>query len=87
MELPKRKSPRMVGFDYSTNAAYFITICADKKQKILCDFVGDGVYDIPTTNLSDCGKIVKKYIEQMQSKYDNVCIDNYVIMPNHIDYL
>ena len=84
MKLPKRKSPRMVGFDYSTNAAYFITICTDKKQKILCDFVGDGVYDIPTTNLSDCGKIVKKYIEQMQSKYDNVCIDNYVIMPNHI---
>ena len=84
MKLPKRKSPRMAGFDYSTNTAYFITICTDKKQKILCDFVGDGVYDIPQTNLTVYGKIVQKHIEKMSSQYDNIHIDNYVIMPNHI---
>ena len=25
--------------------------CTQNKQKILCDIVGDGVYDIPKTNI------------------------------------
>ena len=36
------------------------------------------------TTLSRCGEIVEKYIQKMNYQYDNVCIDKYVIMPNHI---
>lgn len=37
MELPKRKSNRLIGYDYSKNGAYFITICTKNKEHILWD--------------------------------------------------
>ena len=38
-ELPKRKSMRLQGFDYSSTGAYFITICTHNRQNILSDIV------------------------------------------------
>ena len=84
MELPKRKSTRLRNYDYSTAGYYFITICTYDKKCILSNIVGDGVYDIPKTILSPYGKIVEKYIQKKNSQYNNICIDKYVIMPNHI---
>ena len=84
MNLPTRKPTRLKNYDYSQNGYYFITICTHNKQKILCNIVGDGVYDIPQTNLTACGMILEKYIIFMNSKYKNISIDKYVIMPNHI---
>ena len=84
MELPNRKPTRLKNYDYSQKGYYFITICAHNKQKILGDIVGDGVYDNPKIILSSCGEIANKHIQKMNSKYDNVRIDKYVIMPNHI---
>ncbi len=43
MELQKRKSPRLKGFDYGANEEYFVTICTDKHKKILSEIVvGEG---------------------------------------------
>ena len=84
MNLPNRKPTRLAKYDYSQNGYYFITICTHNKECVLAKIVGDGVYDIPKMLLSHCGKIVEKYIQKINSKYDNVCIDKYVIMPNHI---
>ncbi len=84
MEQPKRKQMRLKDYDYSQSGAYFVTISVKERKKILCDIVGDGVYDIPKTILSPCGKIVEKYIQKMNSQYNNVCIDKFIIMPNHI---
>ena len=48
MELPKRKSTRLKGYDYSQNGAYFITICTHNKQCILSDIVvGEGFHALP----------------------------------------
>ena len=38
--LPKRKTPRLSKFDYSTPGTYFITICTKDKKQILSDIVG-----------------------------------------------
>ena len=84
MDLPKCKPTRLKQYDYSQNGYYFITICTHNKQKILCNIVGDGVYDIPKINLFEYGKILEKYIVFMNSKYDNIFIDKHVIMPNHV---
>ncbi|MBE6770482.1 MAG: hypothetical protein E7548_07020 [Ruminococcaceae bacterium] len=84
MELPIRKPTRLKNYNYSSNGYYFITICTHNRKNILCDIVGDGVYDIPKTTLFHCGEIVEKYIQKMNYQYDNVCVDKYVIMPNHI---
>jgi len=34
--------------------------------------------------LSKIGAITEKYIKNIDSKYDKVYVDKYVIMPNHI---
>ena len=42
MALPNRKPNRLKNFNYSSAAAYFITICIAERAKILCDIVGGG---------------------------------------------
>ncbi len=39
-DLPKRKSTRWSGFDYSRGGAYFITICTQDRKRILSKIAG-----------------------------------------------
>ncbi|MBQ4568518.1 MAG: transposase [Ruminococcus sp.] len=39
MNLPKRKSPRLKAYDYSTPGYYFVTICTHNKQKMFGEVV------------------------------------------------
>ena len=84
MELPKRKPTRLKRFDYSSNGAYFITICTHHKQKILCDIVGEGLCALPSIKPSPIGKTVDTAINYININYNDISIDKYVIMPNHI---
>lgn len=85
MELPKRKRIRMVGYDYSTPARYFVTICTHNKEKMLSKIdVGDDAFIVPMTELTNYGKICDKYLNNINKKYENIEVEKYVIMPNHI---
>ena len=84
MELTQRKPTRLSHYDYNQNGYYFVTICAKDKQKLFGEIVGDGACDIPKINLSEAGRIAEKYIHQLNSQYNNICIDKYTVMPNHI---
>ena len=81
-ELVRRKPTRLYRHDYSTPGAYFITVCTKNKKKIL-SIVGDGALDVPKIQLTDKGKIIEKYILST-NKIENVSVNKYVIMPNHI---
>ncbi len=86
--LPKRKPNRLSSHDYSSSGAYFITICVKNRKKILSIInVGTGVPDCPQIYLSKYGLIADKYINQLNGFYDNISVDNYVIMPDHIHFL
>ena len=74
MELSKRKSLRLQGYDYSQNGAYFITVCTKDRKHLLCDIVGDDAHIVP----KPYGQVVEKYIRNVPE------IEKYVIMPNHI---
>ena len=87
MDLPKRKPTRLKNYDYSTDGYYFITICTHKKQKILCDIVGVGLCALPYIKLTAIGETVKKSIEYINENNDNIFVDKYVIMPDHIHLL
>jgi len=83
----KRKHPRLKNYDYSQNGCYYVTICTKNHYCILGQIpVGWDAHIPPTVELSDIGKIAKKYIENINCVYD-VSVDNYVIMPNHIHLL
>ena len=81
-ELLKRKRLRLQDYDYSTPGAYFITVCTHQKQKTLSRIVG-AIHESPETELTEYGKIVQYYIEQLSTRF-SLSVDGYVIMPNHI---
>ena len=88
MILPKRKNTRLKNYNYNTPGVYFVTICVkDRKQLLSKITVGDGVLDVPKNILLNYGKIADKYINQLNNFYDNISIDKYVVMPNHIHLL
>ena len=73
MELPKRKSPRIPGYDYSTNGAYFITICTKDKNPIFGPVGADSI---------SARMIKRTFLETMQ-KYPQVHSPIFTVMPNH----
>ncbi len=52
MELPKRKSTRLKGYDYGTPGAYFVTICTHNRKCILGNIVGEGLCALPQNQLT-----------------------------------
>ncbi len=88
MELPKRKSTRLKGYDYSAPGAYFVTICTKDRKEVLSKIdVGTGVLDCPQNVLTDYGEAANKHLINMSDFYGNIKIDRFVIMPNHIHLL
>jgi len=77
------------GFDYNAPGVYFITICTKEKEHILSQVctVGADVLDGPTLELTNYGMIADKYINELNAHYEDISVDNYVIMPNHIHLL
>ena len=83
-DFPKRKNIRLKNYDYSEPGAYFITICTDKRRKILSKIVGGDVLDAPHVELMEYGRVADKYINQLNCHYENISVEQYVVMPNHI---
>ena len=84
-DLPARKTNRLKEFDYSSNGAYFITICVKDKKCILSSVIEND--DSPQIKLKEFGMIADRNIEVMRDKYRDLDIVRYVIMPNHIHLL
>ncbi len=77
-EIHHRQSIRLRGYDYSQPGAYFVTICTYKKQ---CWFgeVRDGkMYRNQIGNL-----VAQEWLKSPQIR-DNVKLDAWVVMPNHL---
>lgn len=87
MDYPQRKLPRLKDFDYATPGAYFITICACKKQCLFGHIVQVDPTQEPQMKYSKIGEIACKCLLDIENHYDNVKIDNWVIMPNHVHML
>ena len=82
MELPNRKNIRLKNYDYSQNGAYFLTVCIKDRHELL------GKIDVGTNcvrpQLSEHGMVVEKEIAILNATYEDVKVDKYIIMPNHI---
>lgn len=89
----KRKQIRLKEYDYSTPGYYFITICTQNRKEILSKILINSKnehYSVgancvrPQIQLSNIGKILNEEISKIPNIYENVTLDEYVIMPNHI---
>ena len=82
MEYPQRKLHRLKCWDYSQNGYYHVTICTQKKRKLLCSIRQNGldVQVVPTA----IGEIVAQNWQQLGTLYPNVKTDFFCLMPNHV---
>ncbi len=74
-------SHRLKGYDYSSEGAYFITICTKNRENYFGDVVDGKMV------LTEMGKIADKFLQEIPDHFQNVLIDAYVIMPNHIHFI
>ena len=77
-DIPRRRSTRLPGFDYSQAGAYFVTIVT---QGRLCLF-GDVVDE--TVRLNDAGWMAHRVWESLPQRFSSVEVDYFVVMPNHV---
>lgn len=84
MKLPERKRIRLPDYDYSETGAYFVTLCTEKRVRVLSDInVGQGLAPAEI-RLSRYGKIAKEQLLLLQERYEQVSVDKFIIMPDHI---
>ena len=83
MEKSVRKQNRLPHYDYSAAGAYFITICTKNRENLFWSSVGANCVR-PQENLTKIGLAVEKELVKWNELYNGVCLDKYVIMPNHI---
>ena len=90
-ELPKRKHPRLDYYDYSSQGAYFITICTQNRRNILSEIVGQGLAPTEENDVfvkcTKYGEICTEQLYAIETRYEHVKIDKFVIMPNHIHFI
>lgn len=93
-DLPKRKCPRLKNYDYSSNGCYFITICTKDKKHLFGKYDVGAIHESPEKHaknrcieLNCFGEIVKNTIIELPKHYNEVKIENYIVMPNHIHLL
>ena len=87
-DFSERKRLRLKDFDYSSNNFYFVTVCVNDKEPLLSNIVGDDAHIVPKKIiLKPYGKIAEKHILRINTMYQNVYVEKYIIMPNHIHML
>lgn len=72
-----RRSIRLKHYDYTTPGAYFITMCIQYRLCLLGEIVDGGMI------CNDAGDMVARWWEKLPTKFDNVILGEYVVMPNH----
>jgi REP element-mobilizing transposase RayT len=83
-DLHHRHSIRLRGYDYANAGAYFVTICCQNRINRFGEIVNNaGRGAVNTMNLNGFGKIVDAEWQNLTTKYPNVNIGEYIIMPNH----
>ena len=78
---PLRKHLRLKDYDYSQDWIYFATFCSYKKQCFFWDIIDGRMV------LNDYGKLVEKEILKTEEIRDEIFVNSYIIMPNHIHIL
>lgn len=76
--LPQRKSNRLKWFNYSSNWWYFITFCTKNRIKCFGEILDWKMI------LNDLWKIVENEIYKTIKIRQNIEIDEFIIMPDHI---
>jgi putative transposase len=74
----RRRSIRLVAYNYSLPGAYFVTICIKDRKSILGNIKNGNV------DLSPIGEIAHQCWKEIPNHFNYVELDAYIVMPNHL---
>ncbi len=72
-----RKRLRLKDYDYAQGGYYFVTVCAKDGRCLFGEVVCDKM------ELNETGEIVEQCWINIVDYFQNIMIDEYVVMPNH----
>ncbi len=73
-----RKNNRLKEYNYTSNGYYYVTICTNGRSKWLGNVINDEMI------INSYGAICQQCWRDIPNHYNNLAIDTYIIMPNHI---
>ena len=82
--LPKRKRLRLENYDYSQCNAYFVTVCTHKRQQLFGTIVPSPVGATLRGRPNNPDKMIEKWINELENKFDKVLVDCFCVMPDHL---
>lgn len=78
-EIHHRRSVRLKDYDYSQTGVYFVTICTHDRSRLFGNIAADG-----EMRCNAYGEIVYQEWGRLQELRQNVELDAFVVMPNHV---
>ena len=80
-----RRSIRLQTYDYSRGGGYFITTCTQKRVSLFGEILPTSQHPegITTMQCNEWGAIVSDHWRGLAELHPNICLDDYVVMPNH----
>jgi putative transposase len=76
-EIHHRHSIRLKGYDYSSTAFYFVTICSHQKQCLFGEIVNEEMI------LNEYGRIIAEEWVKSSTIREEIELDEWIVMPNH----
>lgn len=73
-----RQTIRIPGYDYTQPGAYFVTICTHEKTCVFGEIINNKI------RLSPAGQIAQNEWMHLDSRFQHINLDEFIIMPNHI---
>jgi REP element-mobilizing transposase RayT len=77
-DIHHRRSVRLKGYDYSQAGIYFITICTQNRECLLGEIINEAM------KLSQFGSIAQQQWFEIEKRFPDIELDEFVVMPNHI---
>ena len=74
----QRRSIRIKGYDYTQPGAYFLTLCTHERSMLFGDLINDQLV------ANEYGRIVREEWLKSADIRDEIVLDEFVIMPNHL---
>jgi len=76
--MKNRKKLRLPYYDYKTPGWYFVTICTQNHEWYFGEIIKNEM------ELSDIGELVRNYWFKISEHNENIALDEFVVMPNHL---
>ena len=77
--IKNRQSIRLKNYDYSKSGLYFVTVCTQNRECLFGDVIDEKMI------LNEFGKIIDNVFKLLLNRHEQIKLDVYQIMPNHIN--